>query len=604
MSAYRLEETGEAPPQPPADPSGLTATALSPTEVELAWAPGSTDETGFEVERSTGGASGPFTLLTTVGAGVTGHLDAGLEALTEYCYRVRAFNDDGPSGYSETACATTPSATAQYTLTVNVVGAGTVAVDPDLPSYEEGQEVTLTATADEGWVFSGWSGALGGTANPATITMVADTEVTAAFDPDPDAEPPPNDVTFVWSGAVTTTGATVNAQLAENTDAIRLVVSEQQDLSTPLYSAIHSVDESTNRVVSIGISGLEPDTQYHYAIEADGVVYDSMMGKFKTFADGPSSFMFAFSNHAQTGSEHGIFNEVRQREPLFFLSTGDWQDDDIVMNDVNLFRQAYDAQVKSTAQSALYRSTPFVYMWDDHDYGPNDSDATSPGREASRRVYQEYVPHYPIASGSGDVPIQQAFSVGRVRFIMTDLRSERTPNSAPDGPDKSMMGAEQKEWFKQELLAANDVYPVIVWVNTVPWIAAEQEGADHWGGFATERREIADFIEQHDIKGLMVLSGDAHALAIDDGSNNTFATSGQPSFPVFQAGAMDSTARSKGGPYSHGDVKGKQQFGLVTVLDDGGSQINISWVGLGLVTGEYRTRVSWNTSIQVPQGTG
>jgi len=487
---------------------------------------------------------------------------------------------------------------------VNVVGAGAVALDPDLPAYEDGQQITLTATADEGWLFSGWSGGLGGSANPATITMVADTEVTAAFEPDPDGDPPSNDVVFIWSGAVTPSGATVNAQLAESSAVVRLVVSEHQDLSSPVHSPIHSVSQATNRIVSIGIDGLEPDTTYHYAIEADGVLYDSMPGTFKTFPDGPSSFTFAFSNHARTGSEDGVFAAIRSRDPLFYLNTGDWQDDDVVMNDVNLFRQAYDAQVNSTAQSSLYRSTPFVYMWDDHDYGPNDSDATAPGREASRSVYQEYVPHYPLVAGSGDVPIYQAFSVGRVRFIMTDLRSERTPNSAPDGPNKSMMGAAQKEWFKQELLAANGVYPVIIWVNTVPWIAAEQGGADHWGGFATERRELADFIEQNEIQGLMVLSGDAHALAIDDGTNNTFSSSGAPGFPVFQAGALDATARSKGGPYSHGDVAADQQFGLVTVLDDGGSQINISWVGLGRVLSNYETRVSWDTAIQVPQGTG
>lgn len=43
-------------------------------------------------------------------------------------------------------------------------------------------------------------------------------------------------------------------------------------------------------------------------------------------------------------------------------------------------------------------------------------------RTRARLAYQQFFPHYPLAAGSGNVPIQQAFTVGRVRFIITDLR--------------------------------------------------------------------------------------------------------------------------------------------------------------------------------------
>jgi len=66
-------------------------------------------------------------------------------------------------------------------LTVNVVGSGTVAKSPDLTSYPNGSSVQLTATPDPGWVFSGWSGDLTGSTNPATLTMDADKTVTATF---------------------------------------------------------------------------------------------------------------------------------------------------------------------------------------------------------------------------------------------------------------------------------------------------------------------------------------------------------------------------------------------------------------------------------------
>jgi alkaline phosphatase D len=242
-----------------------------------------------------------------------------------------------------------------------------------------------------------------------------------------------------------------------------------------------------------------------------------------------------------------------------------------------------------------------MYMWDDHDYGPNDSDATAPGRTASRLTYQEYVPHYPLPTGSGDVSIQQSFTNGRVRFLVPDLRSERTPNTAPDGPAKSMMGAAQKEWFKQELLAANadPNIALIVWVSTVPWIADENSGnsatvlQDTWGGFATERAELARFLEENQIDNLVMLSGDAHMTAIDDGTNNRYGPSGEASFPIFHAGPLDRVASSKGGPYTHGPITQRGMYGLITVTDDGGDVISVRFSGRDMNGNE---RLGWARS--------
>ena len=68
-----------------------------------------------------------------------------------------------------------------YTLTVNVVGNGTVARDPDQASYDHGSSVELTANPGTGYTFSGWSGALTGTTNPENLLMDGPKTVTATF---------------------------------------------------------------------------------------------------------------------------------------------------------------------------------------------------------------------------------------------------------------------------------------------------------------------------------------------------------------------------------------------------------------------------------------
>ena len=67
------------------------------------------------------------------------------------------------------------------TLAVAKVGSGTVTLDPPGGTYGDGTVVTLAAAPGAGFAFSGWSGDLGGAANPVSITMDADKAVTATF---------------------------------------------------------------------------------------------------------------------------------------------------------------------------------------------------------------------------------------------------------------------------------------------------------------------------------------------------------------------------------------------------------------------------------------
>ncbi|HET9235266.1 MAG TPA: LamG-like jellyroll fold domain-containing protein, partial [Candidatus Eisenbacteria bacterium] len=81
-------------------------------------------------------------------------------------------------------CATTLGA---YALGITVVGNGSVSKDPNQALYDHGTVVTLTATPDTGWSFTGWSGDASGSANPLPVTMDAPKNVTATFVLIPDA---------------------------------------------------------------------------------------------------------------------------------------------------------------------------------------------------------------------------------------------------------------------------------------------------------------------------------------------------------------------------------------------------------------------------------
>jgi hypothetical protein len=91
---------------PPAAPSGLAASAISSTQINLSWADNSSDETGFRIERRTD-LSGTWSQIATAGAGATSFADTTAAPATTYFYRVQATNSAGASGYSNEASATT-----------------------------------------------------------------------------------------------------------------------------------------------------------------------------------------------------------------------------------------------------------------------------------------------------------------------------------------------------------------------------------------------------------------------------------------------------------------------------------------------------------------
>jgi hypothetical protein len=84
----------------PAAPSNLVATAVSSSQINLAWLDNASNEQGFNVEQSLNGTT--FTQIASVGANVTGYSDAGLSPSTNYWYRVQAYNAFGSSAYSTT----------------------------------------------------------------------------------------------------------------------------------------------------------------------------------------------------------------------------------------------------------------------------------------------------------------------------------------------------------------------------------------------------------------------------------------------------------------------------------------------------------------------
>ena len=424
------------------------------------------------------------------------------------------------------------------------------------------------------------------------------------------------EIEYYWSGATTEKSAVVS--FATDADAkIRIQYSDKKNFRTnTLFSRTQFVNNRSNHFSKIKLSALKPGKTYYYRFSVNGIIDKTKTGKFKTHKKGPFSYKITLATCATTGSNNPVFDRIREEESLFYLMLGDFHYGNIRRDCEDNFLTYFRATLGSMKQSKLYHNTSIAYMWDDHDYGPNNSAGTAPNQYGyvacqpeARTAYKNYVPHYPLAFEEEGKVISQSFNVGRITYLLTDLRSEKDrplfqgdcKNARSDDCKKTKQGTnfgteEHLKWFKDQLLQAKRNNHAVVWHSSFPFVSApdlswfncdeantiktdegfECEDHDNWGWYPEERRDIADFIKKHNIP-ICIVSGDAHMSAIDDGTNSDYATGRGAPIPVFHAGPLDRKPSIKGGPYSKGASGVRGQYGIMEVHDNGEDEICIDW---------------------------
>ena len=181
-------------------------------QLTLTWRDNATNEAGYRIERKTG-SGGSYSEIAILAANSTSYTDPNLAASTTYCYRVRAFNTAGVSGYSNEACSTTPQNALNLTVTRAGTGSGTVVSAPGGincgsdcgEAFSSGAVVTLTATASAGSRFDGWSGGGCAGTGPCTVTGNTSVTVTARFTGSSSTTMTVSPTTIAAGGTVTAT---------------------------------------------------------------------------------------------------------------------------------------------------------------------------------------------------------------------------------------------------------------------------------------------------------------------------------------------------------------------------------------------------------------
>jgi alkaline phosphatase D len=289
------------------------------------------------------------------------------------------------------------------------------------------------------------------------------------------------------------------------------------------------------------IDGLEPDTRYGYRLLIDECACPASYSFMTLPARGlPGRIRFATAGDIEDADIPG-FAEIAAVDPAFVLMVGDNVYADGFGTDEATYRSRYERVWGEPHFGALFARRPAFMIWDDHELVDNYWNGKADDVFAfGRLLYDEYQgSHNPDPLVKGE--LYYTFEAADIGFFVLDTRSHRSRNADRDGPDKSMLGSEQKQHLLS-WLAANK-YRVHVILSTVLMSDFSTTGSDSWSAFSNEREEILDAIATDGTNHVVVISGDQHWSAI------LRLDRGEPLYSIYEFQATPLAYDERGAPH-------------------------------------------------------
>lgn len=290
-------------------------------------------------------------------------------------------------------------------------------------------------------------------------------------------------------------------------------------------------------IARIPVSRLTPGTRYGYEVLVDGKVAKRPYPlQFQTqtlwqWRTDPPAFTAAigscfYINEKAVdrpgnpyGSDEHIVTTIATAKPDLML----WLGDNTYYREVD-WNSAEGLRYRWTHTRSLPELQPLLgsihhyYMWDDHDFGPNDADRSYRLRSEALDVHKLFTANGTY--GTLETPgVFGRFEWADVEFFLLDDRFHRAPNSTPDGPDKVMFGAAQLQWLKDALLNSRAPFKIVANGNQMLNPLCEFEALVEC---RTEYDDLLAFIKSNRIPGVVFLSGDRHMTELIKLEDSTF----------------------------------------------------------------------------------
>lgn len=357
-----------------------------------------------------------------------------------------------------------------------------------------------------------------------------------------------------------------------NAGSVRIKVGTDAALTAEVqWGAAATPDAQGNSDHDLSSLTLTPGATYYYRVAMTPTggteVLDTAatVGRFKVPPVGKTSFSFSFSSCEDTASPV-TYDTLAALSDDLYLQMGDFWYADGSGNTLANYRDKMGTKLAETRHQSVFSQRACVFIPSDHDGGMNDSinGSMDPTALANyNAVHREMIPAPLPANG-----VYFTFTWGRVRFLALDCRTFASATGEADSaiPGRTVLGTTQKQWLKDTI--TNDTTSgVFVLLSAQMWTGPATDYEDDWTGYDRERQELAAFFVASG-KSIVLLHGDVHALAANDGS-----ASSPGGIAVFDGSPTDRTSSQGGvytvGPYPASGTTRVQQYGRITVTDNG-----------------------------------
>lgn len=343
------------------------------------------------------------------------------------------------------------------------------------------------------------------------------------------------------------------------------------------------------------LTGLDSGTSYTCVATVDGQA-SAASTRFSTAPPAEDQVDLRVGILADATKDDGIdtpaYASLAALEPDFVLQIGDLDHSNpgaLSPANISRWRQMHrgqlgDALAGQQLAESLLPSCPFVHVWDDHDYGGDDTDGTAQWKDIATQAFREY---YPVPdSGLGGIWFSLRW--GQTELFMLDSRSQRDPDNS-DEADKTMLGQAQLSWLLDGLINSTATWRIVVSPSV---FNPSSKNLDSWNNFRSERELIVQTLMEQDITGVLVISGDLHSGGgIDDG---TQALLPELSVPTTNIERREDCTGGICGDWSEGMMDGNHPgFALVDIQHDPVSGEDTATLQTYGATGDLR--LSWQT---------
>jgi alkaline phosphatase D len=258
---------------------------------------------------------------------------------------------------------------------------------------------------------------------------------------------------------------------------------------------------------ALSVDGLKPSTQYTYQLVASKYSKSPQFTFQTSPKQGePTKLRFLFGSCSGRNGYHSFasWQDIAKRDDLnLIFQLGDNHYADTTNPEV--ITKHYINHRSSAPYGEATAKTPTYGIWDDHDFGPNNSDGQTPGKEDSLEIFKK---HWANPSfGESDNPgIYTTFHYGDVQFVMLDSRYHRTPNGSmkANDPKKKLLGDKQYNWLKRTLEDSQAKIKVVACGSEFQMFGT----SDGFSGFRVEQKKVLDLFKR--IPGVILISGDRH----------------------------------------------------------------------------------------------